>query len=55
MSIALSQNSIEEQNLDSILKEAAEGYGDLMALSVVHKVSIEVLRARLRKLQREEV
>ena len=41
------------QNLDSTLKEAAEGYGDLVAISVVHKVSMRALRSRLKELQTE--
>jgi len=45
------QKSIAVQNLDNMLKEAAEGYGDLMAISVVHKVSMEALRSRLKELQ----
>ncbi|HII07367.1 MAG TPA: hypothetical protein HA349_08680 [Methanotrichaceae archaeon] len=49
------QNSIVGQNLDSTLKEASEGYGDLMALSVVHKVSMRTLRSRLKELQIERV
>lgn len=53
MSKALNQKSKEVQNLDEPLKDAAEGYGDLMAISVVHKVSMRALRSRLKELQVE--
>ena len=51
MTTTRNQESIAVQNLDHMLKEASEGYGDLMAISVVNKVSIEVLRSRLAELQ----
>lgn len=51
MSNKPNQNSTEGQNLDSALKEEAEGYGDLMAISLVHKVSMRALRSRLKELQ----
>lgn len=47
----LEQNLIDDRVLDSILEEAAEGYGDLMAASLVHKVSLRVLQFRLSELQ----
>ncbi len=53
MSKTQNQNSTAVQNLDSTLKEAAEGYGDLVAISVVHKVSMRSLRSRLKELQTE--
>ena len=53
MSKTQNQNSTVVQNLDSTLKEAAEGYGDLVAISVVHKVSMRALRSRLKELQIE--
>ena len=53
MSETQNQNSTAVQNLDSTLKEAAEGYGDLVAISVVHKVSMRALRSRLKELQIE--
>jgi len=49
MSTTRNQKSIAVQNLDRMLKEASEGYGDLMAISVVHKVSMEFLRSRLKE------
>ncbi len=47
----LEQNLIDDGVLDSILEEAAEGYGDLMAASLVHKVSLKALQSRLSELQ----
>ncbi|MGC9514728.1 hypothetical protein [Methanocrinis sp.] len=48
-------SSIAGSNLDSTLKDAAEGYGDLMAISVVHNVSVKSLRSRLKELEMERV
>ena len=48
------QNPMQEQNLDRVLKEEAEGYGDLVAVSLVHKVSMRALRSRLKELQIEQ-
>jgi hypothetical protein len=47
----LEQNLIDDGVLDSILEEAAEGYGDLMAASLVHRVSLKALQSRLSELQ----
>jgi hypothetical protein len=47
----LNQNLLDDQSLDDILKEAAEGYGDLMAEALVHKVNVNALQSRLRELQ----
>lgn len=54
MSEASNQRSTVVENLDEPLKDAAEGYGDLMAISVVHKVSMSSLRSRLKELQIEQ-
>ena len=43
--------SISEENLERTLKEALEGYGDLVSISVVHNVSMRTLRSRLKKIQ----
>ncbi|GEM_PF-1302175 len=47
----LEDRSISEENLERTLKEAAEGYGDLVAISVVHNISMRTLRSRLKKIQ----
>lgn len=40
-----------EERIDSILKEAAEGYGDLIAAALIHKVSLKSLQARVSELR----
>lgn len=45
---------VEDGALDRILTEASEGYGDLVAASVVHNVSMKALRSRLRHNQELE-
>ncbi len=47
-------NLAKRERLDSLLKEASEGYGDLVATSMVNKVSLVALRSRLRELQLEK-
>jgi hypothetical protein len=44
-------NMLNEELADSILKEAAEGYGDLIAAAKIHKVSVRSLQARLIQLR----
>lgn len=46
------ENMANDEALDDILKESAEGYGDLVAAALVHGVSIGALQARVRVLQR---
>ncbi len=42
---------LDEQAIDSILNDAAEGYGDLVAAALVHGVSVKALQSRLRALK----
>lgn len=49
------QNMENDEVLDDILKESAEGYGDLMAAALVHGVSMSALQARICLLQRERI
>jgi hypothetical protein len=46
------ENLANDAVLDGILKESAEGYGDLMAAALVYGVSMDVLQTRVRVLQR---
>jgi hypothetical protein len=46
------KNAANDEVLDDILKDAADGYGDLMAAALVHEVSMDALQARVRILQR---
>jgi hypothetical protein len=45
---------IDNSSLDRILTDASEGYGDLVAASVVHNVSVKALQSRLRRNQETE-
>jgi len=53
LDIMTEDGSISEENLERTLKEAAEGYGDLVAISVVHHVSMRTLRSQLKKMKRD--
>jgi len=48
---SIDRNLAKRECLDILLKEASEGYGDLVAASMVHKVSLNDLRSRLKELQ----
>ena len=45
------ENLANDEVLDGILKESAEGYGDLMAAALVYGVSMDILQTRVRVLQ----
>ena len=42
---------LNEEVIDDILKEAIEGYGDLVAASKIHRVSVKSLQARVTQLR----
>jgi hypothetical protein len=42
---------IDDEMVDDILKEAADGYGDLMAAALDHKVSVKSLQTRVVQLR----
>jgi len=46
------KNIVNDEVLDDILKEAADGYGDLTAAALVHRVSMNALQARVLTLRR---
>jgi hypothetical protein len=46
------ENLANDEILDDILKESAEGYGDLMTAALVYGVSMHVLQTRVLILQR---
>ena len=48
----IKENLVNDEILDDILKEAADGYGDLTAAALVHRVSMNALEARVLKLRR---
>ncbi len=45
------QNSLNYEVIDEIIKEFADGYGDLMAAASIHNVNVKVLQARVREVQ----
>ena len=42
---------INDELIDGILKEAADGYGDLIAEALVHDVTLKSLEMRVRELR----
>jgi hypothetical protein len=51
----LINNLKNDELMDAILKEAAEGYGDLRAAAKIHNVSITSLQARARELRVQRI
>jgi len=47
----LTENLEECEIIDDILREAAEGYGDLTAAALVHKVDVKYLQTRVVELR----
>jgi hypothetical protein len=47
----LTEKLINYEIVDGILKEAADGYGDLIAEALVHKVSVKSLQKRVVQLR----
>lgn len=45
------EDKIIDDIMDDILKEAADGYGDLIAAALVHKVSVRSLQTRVVELR----
>ncbi|NYT02142.1 MAG: hypothetical protein GKC10_05230 [Methanosarcinales archaeon] len=43
-----------KKDLDAILREAAGGYGDLLAAAIDHDVSLAALQSRLKELQKNK-
>jgi hypothetical protein len=51
IAMKLVKKLLDEEILDDILKEAADGYGDLIAAALVHNVSVLSLRTRAAQLR----
>jgi len=51
MAMRLTENLIDDEIIDDILKEAADGYGDLIAAALVHEVSVRSLQTRVVQLR----
>jgi len=47
----LVEKFVYDKIVDDILKEAAEGYGDLIAAALVHNVSVKSLQTRVVELR----
>jgi hypothetical protein len=47
----LIEKFIDVEIMDGILKEAADGYGDLIAAALVHNVSVKSLQTRVVELR----
>ncbi|MDD1749058.1 MAG: hypothetical protein LUO89_04200 [Methanothrix sp.] len=51
MAMRLTENITDDEIIDDILKEAADGYGDLIAAALVHEVSVRSLQTRVVQLR----
>ena len=51
MKMRLIEKFIDVDIMDDILKEAADGYGDLIAAALVHDVSVKSLQTRVVELR----
>ncbi len=45
------KDMINDEQMDGILKEAADGYGDLIAAALIHNVNVRTLQTRVRELR----
>jgi len=45
------KDMVNDELMDGILKEAADGYGDLIAAALVHNVSVKSLQTRIVELR----
>jgi hypothetical protein len=46
-----SKDMVNDELMDGILREAADGYGDLIAAALVHNVSVRSLQTRVVELR----
>jgi hypothetical protein len=51
MTMQLTEKFVDIEAVDGILKEAADGYGDLIAAALVHNVSVKSLQTRVVELR----
>ncbi len=51
MAMQLTKKLINDEMMDDILKEAADGYGDLIAASLDHDLSVKSLQTRVVELR----
>ena len=55
MAIQFTEKVIDDDFVDEILKEASDGYGDLIAAALVHNISLNSLQNRVMELRHERV
>lgn len=51
IAMRFTEKLIDDEIMDNILKEAADGYGDLIAAALVHNVSVKSLQTRVVELR----
>ena len=55
MAIQFTEKLIDDDFVDEILKEASDGYGDLIAAALVHNISLNSLQNRVMELRHKRV
>lgn len=50
VTIQITEKFVDDEIVDDILKEVADGYGDMIAAALVHNVSVKSLQTRVVKL-----
>jgi len=55
MAIQFTEKVIDDDFVDEILKEASDGYGDLIAAALVHNISLNSLQNRVMELRHKRV
>jgi hypothetical protein len=55
MAIQFTEKLIDDDFVDEILKEASDGYGDLIAAALVHNISVNSLQNRVMELRHKRV
>jgi|GEM_PF-876346 hypothetical protein len=55
MAIQFTEKGIDDDFVDEILKEASDGYGDLIAAALVHNISLNSLQNRVMELRHKRV
>jgi hypothetical protein len=55
MAIRFTEKVVDDDFVDEILKEASDGYGDLIAAALVHNISLNSLQNRVMELRHKRV
>ena len=55
MAIQFTEKVIDDDFVDEILKEASDGYGDLIAAALVHNISLNSLQNRVMELRHKRI